>query len=288
MVFVRGVFCVCLVAVVVSWVFSRELWVHGGRNRDCGSARIMAFVVLVRPLEGIALVRGPRGTAVGSHAVRGAYRGFHGVSACWDGWWGLLVPGSSGAPVARVLLACVVFLCARRSSGSWPVARSRGVSASSLGTYGWAPLVLPGSAGVVRALWSFLGVVHIYALLRVYTPCAGIILCGSVHVYALVARVGALRGGCGRRSTGMSSRCGCQWGGVVRPRLVRGGSAVVGRGGGRGVWPFPRSVGLTGLVGPLSFHVRWWMYRIVVGPFWLGEWCGSGFGRCLRGDRWHD
>ena len=58
MVFVRGVFCVCLVAVVVGWVFSRELWVHGGRNRDWGPARIAAFVVPARPLEGLALVWG--------------------------------------------------------------------------------------------------------------------------------------------------------------------------------------------------------------------------------------
>ena len=49
-------------------------------------------------------------------------------------------------------------------------------------------------AGVARALRSFLRVVHVYALLRVYTPCTGIILCGAMRVYALVARTSVLLG----------------------------------------------------------------------------------------------
>lgn len=100
LVFVRGVFCGCFVAVVVSWVFSRELWVHGGRNRDYGSARIVAFVVPVRPLEGLALAWGPWVLLWGPMplgALAGAFTGCPHVGTIGGGCW---FPSA----VARLLL----------------------------------------------------------------------------------------------------------------------------------------------------------------------------------------
>ena len=180
----------------------------------------------------------------------------------------------------------VVFLCARRLPGSWPVARSLGVR-EWIGPMGG----FPGSPGIgrrcARALWLFLMVVHVYALLRVYTPCAGIILCGSVHVYALVARVSALRGSCGRRSTWWaSSRGGRQWGRGCGRCFAWGGSAVVVVADGARCDCSHVLVGCAGLARLLSSHVMWRVSnhrRAVLAR--IGEWCGSGcgFGRRLRG-----